>query len=104
MLLTPPTPSEIKKIKKKTEKIQEIINKQGKYSYYLLVDDQVKLIAKGNDKKDLDHDIFTKISQKKSTIGQYIYLVEVYINEKYIEKPIKLSPGPIHLKIKHFKI
>lgn len=102
--LNPPTPSEIQKIKEKITKIQSVIDKQGRYGFYLLIDDQVKLISKGNNKEDLDHDVFIKIAKKRSTIGNFIYLVEVHINEKYISKPIKVAPGPVMLKIKEFII
>jgi hypothetical protein len=98
------SPTSIKKIKEKVKKIQHVVNKQGKYGYYLLIDDEIKLIAKGNNKRDLEQVVFSKIAQKRSTIGSFIYLVEVYINEKYIDKPIKIVPGPLHLKIKQYTI
>lgn len=103
-LIVPPSPSDSKKIKEKIHKIQNVITKQGKYGYYLLINDDVKLIAKGDNKRDLEHAAFAKIAQKRSTIGSFIYLVEVYIDEKYVDKPIKIVPGPIHLKIQQFKI
>lgn len=104
MSSTPKSLSKIKKIKEKIQKIQNVINKQGKYGYYLLIDNEVKLISKGDNKKELDYDVFHKIAKKRSTIGCFIYLVEVHIDEKYVSKPNKIIVGPVHLKIKQFKI
>lgn len=92
------------KIKKKIAKIRNTMDKQGKYGYYLLIDNQVKLLAKGNNERDLKHKVFTKLAEKRSTIGCYVYQVEIHINEDLVDKPIKIVAGPVHLTLKQFKV
>lgn len=99
-----PSSHEKKKIMQKIAKIRKTIDEQGKYAYYLMMDDEVKLIAKGNNKEMLDEEVHNKISKKKSTIGCFIYLVEVFIDDKYVSNPSKIVVGPVHLKIKQFRI
>lgn len=95
-----------KKIKTNIAKIQKIIDKQGKYSYYLITDDgnDIKLIAKGDDKTDVENVVLEKIANKKRYINDFIYSVEIYVNERYIDNPHRLVIGPIHLRIKQFII
>ena len=103
MNITPPS-HEKKKIMQKIAKIRKTLDEQGKYAYYLITDDTVKLIAKGNNKEILDEEVHNKISQKDSIIGCFVYLVEVSIDDKYVANPSKIVVGPVHLKIKQFRI
>jgi len=92
------------KIKKKIAKIRNTMDKQGKYGYYLLINDEVKLLAKGNNERDLKHKVFTKLAEKRSTIGCYVYRVEIYIDDDLVDKPSKIIAGPVHLKLTQFKV
>lgn len=98
--------ADIKKIKANIAKIQKVIDKQGKYSYYLITDDgnDVKLMSKGNNKEDAENVILEKISNKKRYVKDFIYSVEIYINERYVDNPHRLVAGPVHLRIKQFII
>lgn len=91
-------------IKANIAKIRKIVDKQGAFGFYLLADNEVKLVAKGHNLNDLMVEVLEKLSGKSQYINSPIYLVEVYIDEKYVEKPHKLVVGPVHLKIRQFKL
>lgn len=90
------------KVKKKIEKINQVIEKNGRYGYYLIDEGKIKLISKSNNKMELDHDLFMKIARKRKTIGKTVYFIEYYANDKYIKS--KIVAGPVHIKIKQYEI
>jgi len=104
MAKIPPTSTEKRKIKEKLKKIQDTMDKQGRFGYYLLVDDQVKLIAKGNDEDEIEREVLAKINKKQHTVGCFIYLVEIHIIQRLVDKPVKYVAGPVQLGIKQFII
>src|SRR5437763_246936 len=83
--------SNIKKIKNNISKIRKVVEKQGRYSFYLLDDNEVKLVAKGDNLREIKNDVIKKIEGKSRYIDCPIYQVEVHIDEKYVEKPHKLD-------------
>lgn len=92
-------------VKKKIKKIKNIIDRQGKYGYYLIDDSDVKLIGKGNDTEELKNRIIEKLQDNSQKyMNNFIYLVEININEKYIEKTHKNVGGPLSLRITQYRI
>jgi len=99
------TDNSIKKVIKKVSKIRKTIEKQGKYGYYLLDSEGVsKLIAKNSDKSLAKEAFLEKIKGKKKYIHNFVYEVDVVIDEKYITHNHKLVAGPVSLKIKQYHI
>jgi len=96
--------SDIKKINDRIEKIQNAINKQGSYSYYLIDDDTVKLVSKDHEKNDAENDFLSKINKKKKYINNVVYTVDIVIDKKYITHEHKLVGGPVSLKIEQYYI
>lgn len=94
----------MEKIKNKIEKIQKIINKQGKHGYYLVDENTVKLVSKGHNRTDTKNEALEKVNGKKKYINQFIYLVDVHINPKFIGKDDPIITGPVSLKIKEYQI
>lgn len=96
--------ADLAKIIKRIGKIQDIIDKQGQYGYYLVVDDQVKLVSKNHDKTEAEEGFLDKISGKKQYIDNFVYTIDLVIDKKYIEKTHNLIGGPVSLKIKQYHI
>lgn len=95
----------VKKINRKIDKIQEIIDKQGQFGFYLIDDDDnVKLVNKNHKYTEGELEFYNKIYGKKQYIGNYVYIVNLVIDRKYIEKPHPLVGGPVSFKIKQYYI
>lgn len=95
---------DVQKIKKKISKIKDVIKTQGKYGYYLIDNDKVKLVSKGQTKLIAKNDFLKKIKGKERFIDSTVYEVSININEKYITKSSSLIAGPVSLVIKEFII
>lgn len=95
---------DVKKLTKRIDKIKNIINDQGEYGYYLINNDNVKLVSKGDDKKKAKKEFLKKIKGKERYVGDTVYEVKVVIKEKYIKKTSDLVAGPVSLLIKEFMI
>lgn len=94
----------IKKIKSKIDKIRKTVDLQGRYAYYLITDDEVKLVNKGHKQSTTKKDFYEKIKNKSKYINNDVYEVELIIDEKYIEKQSSVVAGPVSLHIKQYII
>lgn len=95
---------DVKKVKIKIKKIQETVEKQGRYGFYMIDGDNVKLVSKDHDKTIAEEEFYNKIADKTRYVGNIVYFVDLNIDEKYIEKKNKLVTGPVSLKVKVYKI
>jgi len=92
-------------INKQIEKVRNTIKKHGKYGIYLINSKGVvKFISKGDDKETVIENVSKMIKGKKEYIDNFIYIVELIVNDKYITENHKLVPGPVALKIIQYQI
>jgi hypothetical protein len=96
--------ADIKKIESKLDKIQNTIEKKGEYIYFIVDDDDVKLVSKGNDKSETNKKFLEKLHGKSKYIGKDVYEVRISINKRYIREYSEFVAGPLSLKIKQFVI
>lgn len=94
----------VKKINMKLSKIRETVEKQGNYGYYLIDDDDVKLVSKADDKDVAEENFLEKIKGKKKYVNNFVYVVDLVIDGKYVANEHKLVGGPVSLKIKQYHI
>lgn len=98
------TDSRIKKINTNIKKIQDVIEKQGKYGYYIIYNDSVILANKDHNKEDAKENFLEKIEGNKKYIDSFVYVVDIVIDDKYVTHEHKLVAGPLSLKIKQYHI
>jgi len=91
-------------LKQKVNQIEDNALKAGKIGYYLIHRDSVLLVKKSNDDLELKNEVENTLNGKSQYIGNFIYRVEIYTTLNYIDKPHKLVPGSVHLKIKQFYV
>lgn len=94
----------IKKLNIKVSKIRDTVMKQGNYGYYLIGDDDVKLVSKNHDKEEARENFLEKIKGKVKYINNFVYVVDLVIDDKYISHEHKLVAGPVSLKIKQYHV
>lgn len=98
--------NKINRIKIIVDKIKKITEKQGKYCYYIINNDNinVKLISKSNKKKEAKQIFLQKIGTNKKYIDYYVYQVKITVDEKYILNNNNFIIGPVFLNIKEYTI
>ena len=91
---------QIKKIYKKLQKIQDKIDENGAFFMFIMgTDGKVKLGSMEHTEKECKKAFKERIKGKDEYIGNAVYLVEFFINDKYVEHPNKLIGGPFSYKI-----
>jgi len=95
--------SDIKKIEETIEKIENVIDKQGEYIFFI-VDDVVKPVSKGSDKDETKQDFLSKLSGKTRYIDNDVYEVRIFVDRKYIKETSEYAAGPVSLKIKQYAV
>jgi len=93
-------------VNKTLDKIEKAITKNGRYAYYLVTGpkQEVKLVATGDNKKDLLTNIEEKLEGKDQYVGDALYFVDMHIDRKHIGKKHKIVVGPLSLKITEYII
>lgn len=94
-----------KKVLSKLEKIKEAVNKNGKYIYYMIDSNKIKLVSSGMNLKDTKKRFRDRIMNKDKYINNSVYEVTIKINKKYVSDNDTLIKGlPIVLHIKQYHI
>ena len=93
-----------KKINLKISKIQDVVDKHGRYGYYLISGDEVKLVTKNHDKENATENFLEKIKEKEKYINSIVYIVDLAINKKYVANKHDLVAGPVSLKIIQYHV
>src|SRR5438046_1967591 len=94
--------TDIKKINSIIDKIENVIDKQGKYIYSIVDDTGTKLVSKGADKEETKQIFLSKLQGKTKYINKDVYEITISVNKKYITTPSKFIVGPVSLKIKQY--
>ena len=86
------------------DKINESTKKSGKHFFYLIYNDDVKLVS--NEKTEvLTKKAFNqRVAGKDKYVDSSVYSVSISISEKYVGKPSNLVGGPVALQIKEYKL
>ena len=96
--------NKINKINKKIDKIEKLLEKQGKYIYYIIHNNEIKSVCKSDDKNEAKKLFIEKLAKKYKYVGDYVYFVDIAINRKYVAKPNELIAGPVSLKIGQYMV
>ena len=86
------------------DKIKESTKKSGKHFFYLIHNDDVKLVSMGKTEASTKKAFYQQVAGKDKYIDSPVYIVSINISEKYVEKQDNLIPGPVTLGIKEYKL
>ena len=93
---------QIKHINKVSDKINKLIKSKGKYIWYVIIDDEVKLVANGKTIKDSKNEVYSKISTDDKFIGSPFYLVTMVLDNKIIGNNTFTRPGAFNIFTKKY--
>ena len=86
------------------DKIKESTKKSGKHFFYLIHNDDVKLVSNEKSGASAKKALLQRVADKDKYINSPVYSVSINIWEDYVEKPSNLVGGPVALQIKEYKL
>lgn len=95
---------DINKIKKIVKKLSATIKDNGSYIWYVVTDDGILLVSKGETKNRSKKRALKKLEGRDDLIGDYLYMVQVVIDKRVIGNATDVVPGSININTSKYKL
>ena len=87
----------IEKISDVVSNIKKLIKIKGKYIWYVIINNEIKLVSTGKNKKKAKEEAYLKIAKDNKFVDLTFYLVTMVIDSKIIGNNTFTKPGPFNI-------